>query len=72
MRQNSFQLGSGAQFNSARRLAGRREVQQVSYIRALQSSFHGVRRILSFFTYALHVSTEAVNRVTSCGRAQKD
>jgi hypothetical protein len=39
---------------------------------ALQSSFHRVRRILSLFTYALHVSAEAVNRVASCGRAQKD
>ena len=50
---------SGA--NSARRFA----------LRALQSSFHGVRRILGFFTYALHVSAEAVNRVASRGRAQK-
>ncbi len=40
--------------------------------RLLQSSFRRVRRILSLFTYALDVSAEAVNRVASCGRAQKD
>jgi hypothetical protein len=43
-----------------------------SAIQLLQSSFRRVRRILSLFTYALHVSAEAVNRVASCGRAQKD